>query len=81
MLRTSESLERRRSEVADLLVLPRPAESLQNGACFSGKLEQTGLVKKERVTSAPQRLQLARTPEPTFSKGKRTERSVQITRS
>ena len=31
----SESLERR--EVIDLLVLPRPADCMQNGAGFSGK--------------------------------------------
>ena len=34
--RKRESSERRR-EMADLLVLPRPAESLQNGVGFSGK--------------------------------------------
>ena len=34
--------------MADLLVLPRPAESLQNGTGFSGKkLEQTGLAEKK----------------------------------
>ena len=29
--------EEKRSEMADLLVLPRPAKSMQNGADFSGK--------------------------------------------
>ena len=33
--RTKPELERKR-EIADLLVLPRPAESLQNGAGFRG---------------------------------------------
>ena len=34
-----------RRKVADLLVLQRPAKSLQNGADFSGKLERTGLAE------------------------------------
>ena len=38
MARTErESDRRRKREMADLLVLPRPAKSLQNGAGFSGK--------------------------------------------
>ena len=37
MGRTERELERRIKEMADLLVLPRPAKSLQNGADFSGK--------------------------------------------
>ena len=34
------------------------------------KLEHTGHAEKERVASAPQRKQLARTPEPPLPKGK-----------
>ena len=45
------------------------------------KLEQTGPIEKERVASVPQREQLASTPELPFPKGKRTEPSVQSTRS
>ena len=45
------------------------------------KLEQTGPAEKERVASVPQREQLARTPELPLPKGKRTEPSVQSTRS
>ena len=45
------------------------------------KLEQIGPAEKERVASLPQREQLARTPEPPLPKGKRTEPSVQSTRS
>ena len=45
------------------------------------KLEHTGPAEKERVASVPQREQLARTPEPPLPKGKRTEPSVQSTRS
>ena len=67
-----------RREVADLLVLPRPAKSLQNGAGFSGK---TGLSEKKRVATVPQREQLASTPEPSFPKEKGTEPSVQSIRS
>ena len=67
--------------MADLLVLPRPAKSVQNGAGFSKKLERTGPAEKERVASVPQREQLARTPELLLPKGKGTELSVQSTRS
>ena len=35
--RTERESDRRRREMADLIVLPRPAKSLQNGAGFSGK--------------------------------------------
>ena len=44
------------------------------------KLERTGPAEKERVTSVPQREQLARTLEPPLPKGKGTEPSVQIMR-
>ena len=47
--------------MADLLVLPRPAEGLQNGAGFSKKLEHTGPAEKERVATLPQSEQLVRT--------------------
>ena len=30
--------EKKRRETADLLVLPKPVKSLQNGAGFSGKI-------------------------------------------
>ena len=62
--------------MADLLVLPRPAKSVQDGAGFSG----TGPAEKKRVASMPQREQLASTPEPSLPKGKGTEPSVQSTR-
>ena len=39
----------------DLLVLLRPAKSMQNGAGFSEKLEHTGPAEKERVALVPQR--------------------------
>ena len=45
------------------------------------KLEHTGPAEKKRVASVPQRDQLASTPEPPLPKGKRTEPSVQSTRS
>ena len=35
--RTQRESDRRRREMADLLLLPRPAKSVQNGAGFSGK--------------------------------------------
>ena len=37
MARTERESDNRRREMADLLVLPRPAKSVQNGADFSGK--------------------------------------------
>ena len=63
--------------MADLLMLPRPAKSMQNGAGFSEKLEHTGLAEKERVALVPQSEHLAGTPEPPLPKRKGTEPSVQ----
>ena len=37
MARRERESDKRRREVADLLVLPRPVKSVQNGAGFSGK--------------------------------------------
>ena len=62
-------------------MLLRSAKSVQNGAGFSGKLEQTGPSEMERVASVPQREQLAKTPEPPLPKEKGIELSVQSTRS
>ena len=45
------------------------------------KLEHTESAEKERVTSVPQREQLASTPEPPLPKGIGAEPSVQSTRS
>ena len=67
--------------MASLFVLPRPAKSVQNGAGFSGKLEDIGPAEKERVASVPQRKQLASTPQPPLPRGEGTEPSVQSTRS
>ena len=64
--------------MADLLVLPRPAKSMQNGAGFSEKLEHTGPAEKERVVSVPQREQLARTPEPPYQKEKEQSRLSKV---
>ena len=80
MARTKRESERRR-EMADLLVLPRPVESLQNGAGFSGKkLKYTGPAKKKRVTSVLQSEQLARMPGSPLPTGNGTESLVQITK-
>ena len=51
MVRTEQELERRRRE--ELLVLPRLAKSMQNGAGLSRKNEHTGPAEKERVVSVP----------------------------
>ena len=53
--RTERDSDRRRRKVADLLVLPRPAKSVQNDAGWSEKLEHTGPAENERVTSVPER--------------------------
>ena len=45
------------------------------------KLKHTGPTEKKRVASVPQGEQLASPPEPSLPKGKRTEPSVQSTRS
>ena len=37
MARTDRESDRRRREMADFMMLPRPAKSVQNGAGFSGK--------------------------------------------
>ena len=62
MARTERESDRMRREMADLLVLPRPVRSLQNGAGFSRKTEHTGPAEKKRVASVPQREQMASTP-------------------
>ena len=66
--RTERESKRRRSEMIDLLVLPRSAESLQNGADFSAKFQHTGPAEKKRVATVPQSEQLAKTPEAAFAK-------------
>ena len=43
-----ESDRRRRGEMADLLVLPRPAKSVQNGAGFSGETGTYWACRKEK---------------------------------
>ena len=78
--RTEQESEERKREMANLLVLPRAAESLQNGTGISKKNLLTGSAKKERVASAPQSEQLAGMSEPPLPKRKKTEPSVQIMR-
>ena len=57
--------------MADLLVLPRPAESLQDGADFSGKTYILGLPKRKRW---PQCYKES-TPEPPLPRGKQNHLS------
>ena len=40
---TEQDSERKKIEAADLMVLPTPAKSLQNGAGFSGHSKRGGL--------------------------------------
>ena len=53
--------------MADLLVLPRPAKSVQNGQALAEKLKHTGPAETVRVASVPQRKQLLRSPVFSFS--------------
>ena len=47
--------------VEKLLVLPKPAENLPNGADFSRKKhDQTGSAESQKMASAPQNKQLTR---------------------
>ena len=74
MAKTERESNKRRREMKNiLLVLARPAKSVQNGASFSGKLEHSGPAEKKRVASLPQREQLPSTPEPLLPEGKGTE--------
>ena len=57
--------------MADLLVLPRPAESLQNGADFSGKTCNTLGLPKRKEWPQCHKEQLARMPEPPLPKEKK----------
>ena len=57
---------------------PDQQRACRMAQALAEKLEHTGPAEKERVASAPQREQLARTPEPPLPKGK--EPSVQSTR-
>ena len=48
MARTERESDKRRREVADLLVLPRPAKSMQNGTGFQQRnLNKLGLLKRK----------------------------------
>ena len=67
--------------MANLSVLPRPVESLQNEQTSAKKLEHTGPSENERVALALQTEQLAWEMKSPFSKGKSTDPSVQMTRS
>ena len=75
MVRAERESDRRR-EVADFMVLPRPAKSVQMAQASGEKLEYTGPAEKERVAPVTPREQLASTPEPPLAKGKGTEPSV-----
>ena len=81
MVRTERESDRKRRKVAGLLVLPRPAKSVQNAQASAEKLEHTGPAEKERVASVPHRKQLSSTPEPPLPRGEGREPSVQSTRS
>ena len=51
----------KRTKISELLVLLRPANSLQNGARLAENLEHSAHEEREGVFCAPQSEQLART--------------------
>ena len=83
MARTKrESDKRRREEKWQTCWCCRDQQrALRMAQTSAEKLEHTGPAEKERVTSVPQKEQLASTPEPPLPKRKGTEPSVQSTRS
>ena len=58
MARTERKSDSRR-EMADLLVLSKPARACRMAQASADKLEHTGPTEKEKVASVPQRKQLA----------------------
>ena len=69
--RTRVRQEEKRREMADFMVVPRPAKSVQNGAGFSGKTGTYWACRKGKSgLSATKRKQLARTPERPLPKEK-----------
>ena len=82
MARTEQESDRRRKKKRQACWCRRDQQrACRMGQALAEKLEHTGPAEKERVTSVPQREQLASTPEPPLPKGKGTESSVQSTRS
>ena len=61
MVRTKQDSERKRREMADLLVLLRLAKSFRMVQALAEKLEHTGPAGKKRVASVPQSEQLVST--------------------
>ena len=80
MAKTERESDRRR-EMADLLVLPRPAKSVQNGAGFRGKTWTYWACWKGKSGLSATKSVVASTPEPPLPKRKGAEPSVQIIKS
>ena len=71
MARSERESKSRRREVADLLVLPRPAKSVQNGTVFSRKnLNIMSLPNRKEWPSAKERA-VSKYARSTFAKRKR----------
>ena len=70
MARTERESHRRR-EMADLLVLPRPAKSEQNGAGFSGKTGAYWAYRKEKSALSTTGRAVGKYTRAVFSKRKR----------
>ena len=83
MVRTErESGSRKREEKWQICwCCPDQQRACRMAQASAEKLEHTGPAEKERVATVPQRGQLARMLELPFPKAKRTEPSIQSTRS
>ena len=66
MARTERESDRKR-EVADLLVLPKPAKACRMAQALAEKLAHTGPAEKERVASVPQTEQVGKYARATFA--------------
>ena len=72
MARTEqESDSRKRGKMADLLVLPRPAKSVQKGTGFSGKTGTYWACEKEKSGLSATERAVGKNARATFAKRKR----------
>ena len=79
MAGTEQESERKRKGQACLCCRDQQ-RGFRMAQALAEKLEHTGPAEKKRVTSMPQREQLASTREPPLPRRKRTKPSVRITR-
>ena len=81
MVRTEQESNRKRREAADLLVLPRLAMSVQNGAGFSREAGVYWAFRKVESSLGAKEKAVGKCTRATFPKEKGTEPSVQNIKS